>query len=91
MHLPGQVPDRFEVFVNGVRQQPGTDFRVEDRTLVFDRDLRKEDRLGLWRWFLGAWGIGTYGQNDSVDVQFELAGRPQVAERLDIDHAPSDV
>ena len=58
---------------------------------MFERELRKEGRLGAWRWFLGAWGIGTYRQNDSIDVQYEIGGRPQVAEGLDIDHAPSQV
>ncbi len=79
------------VYVNGVRQEPGTDYRVRGRRLVFERELRKEGRLGLWRWFLGAWGIGTYRQNDSVDVQYELDGRPQVAEGLDIEHVPGEV
>jgi hypothetical protein len=83
--LPPQVPDRFEVYVNGVRQRPGADFRLDGRTLVFDRELKKEGRLGLWRWFLGAWGIGTYRQNDSVDVRFEAGGRPGVVEGLDIE------
>ena len=85
MRLPRQVPERFEVFVNGVHQTPGTDYRVEGRTLVFERDLRKEGRLGLWRWFLGAWGIGTSRQTDSVDVQYDVRGMPQVAEGLDIE------
>ncbi len=83
--LPRQVPARFEVFVNGVPQRRGTDYRVEGRTLVFDRELRKEGRLGLWRWFLGAWGIGTYRQNDSVDVRYEVGGVPRVVEGLDIE------
>ena len=39
----------------------------------------------MWRWFLGAWGIGTYRQNDSIDVQYDVRGRPQVAEGLDIE------
>jgi hypothetical protein len=85
--LPPQVPAKFEVYVNGVHQKAGADFRVEGRTLVFDRELKKEGRLGLWRWFLGAWGIGTYRQNDSVDVRYEAAGRPQVVEGLDIQPA----
>jgi hypothetical protein len=85
VRLPRQVPDDFEVFVNGVHQRRGVDFRVEGRTLVFDRELKKEGRLGLWRWFLGAWGIGTYRQNDSVDVQYQVRGLPQVAEGLDIE------
>ena len=73
------------MFVNGVPQQRGADFRVEGRRLVFERELRKEERLGLWRWFLGAWGIGTYRQNDSVDLRYEIEGRPQLAEGLDIE------
>ena len=85
MRLPRQVPEHFEVFVNGVRQTRGNDFRVEGRTLVFERELRKEGRLGMWRWFLGAWGIGTYRQNDSVDVQYDIRGMPQIAEGLEIE------
>ena len=83
--LPSQVPDQFEVFLNGVPQQRGRDYRVEGRTLIFDRELKKEGRLGAWRWFLGAWGIGTYRQNDSVDVRYEAAGAPRVVEGLDIE------
>ena len=79
------MPDEFEVYVNGVHQRPGRDFVVEARALVFGRELRKEGRLGLWRWFLGAWGIGTYRQNDSVDVRYEAAGAPRVIEGLDIE------
>ncbi len=89
--LPPQVPAQFEVFVNGVPQQRGADYHVEGRTLVFERELRKEGRLGLWRWFLGAWGIGTYRQNDSVDVRYEAAGAPRVIEGLDIEPPSASV
>ena len=88
--LPDHVPDDgFEVFLNGVPQQRGRDYRLSGRTLVFDRELKKEGRLGLWRWFLGAWGIGTYRQNDSVDVRYDVGGKPQLAEGLEIQ--PQDV
>ena len=43
---------------NGVRQQEGSDFRVEGGVLIFDPELVKEGRLGFWRWFWGAWGSG---------------------------------
>ena len=89
--LPAYVPEAFEVFVNGVPQQRGADYRVEARVLVFERELKKEGQLGLWRWFLGAWGIGTYRQNDSVDVQYEAGGRPRVAEALDIELSAGQV
>ncbi len=83
--LPAYVPEAFEVFVNGVPQQRGADYRVEGRVLVFERELKKEGELGLWRWFLGAWGIGTYRQNDSVDVRYEAGGQPRIVQGLEIE------
>jgi hypothetical protein len=84
VRLPPQVQPPFEVYLSGVPQREGEDYRLEDRTLVFDRVLRK-DKVSGWRWFLGAWGVGTYRQNDSVDVRYTLNGRPMVAEGLDIE------
>ena len=83
MQLPDGVGESFEVFVNGVVQQPGRDFRREGDELVFDRQLAREGRLGFWRWlslFLGV--AGTYRQNDSVDVVYQLDGRRIVATSL---------
>ena len=83
VQLPPAAGDRYEVFLNGVRQEPGRDFRVDGNELVFDRLLAKEGRLGFWRWlslFLGV--AGTYRQNDSVDVVYEAAGRRHVAAGL---------
>jgi hypothetical protein len=83
--LPDEVREPYEVYVNGVRQQPGSDFQVKGRTLMFERELRK-DRISKRRWLLGAWGVGTYKQDDSVDVRYEAAdGSPRVAEGLDIE------
>ena len=50
--------------------------------LRFPRRLRR-DRVSGWRWLVGAFGIGTYRQDDSVDVRYERDGRPMLAERLD--------
>jgi hypothetical protein len=83
VQLPGAVGEHFEVFVNGVVQQPGRDFRQEGDELVFERRLAHEGRLGFWRWlslFLGV--AGTYRQNDSVDVVYESGGRRIVATGL---------
>ena len=87
--LPASVRAPFDVYVNGVRQQQGVDYELRDRALVFDRELKKEGKLGFWRWFLGAWGVGTYRQNDSVDVSYERNGRAALVEGLDIEYAPS--
>ena len=83
--LPPGVREPFTVFVNGVRQQPGTDYQVRDGALVFEKQLVKERKLGFWKWFLGAWGIGTYGRNDQVDVAWEQDGAPRVAHALDVE------
>jgi hypothetical protein len=80
--LPSQVRGDYAVFVNGVPQREGEDYRVVGRELHFTRELKQEGKLGFWRWFLGAWGIGTYREHDSVDVQYEIEGRPMVAEGL---------
>jgi hypothetical protein len=83
VQLPAGVGERLEVFVNGVAQQAGHDFRREGDKLVFDRRLAREGKLGFWRWlslFLGV--AGTYRQNDSVDVVYEQAGRRVVAAGL---------
>ncbi len=72
--------------MNGVRQQPGVDFRLEGRSLVFDRPLAREGRLGFWRWLSLLAGVaGTYRRNDAVDVVYEAAGgRRAVAAALPI-------
>ena len=45
----------------------------------------QEGKLGFWRWFWGAWGIGTYRKDDQVDVAWEVDGHPQVGHKLPIE------
>jgi hypothetical protein len=84
--LPGDVTRPFEVYLNGVPQQEGVDYRVESGRLVFERELRSEGKLGFWRW-LSMWvgAAGTYRQNDSVDVVYERDGRKVVAAKLPLE------
>jgi hypothetical protein len=88
------VTEPFEVFLNGVPQQPGRDYQVEGRMLVFDRPLAREGRLGFWRWLSLFLGIaGTYRQNDSVDLVYQAGGRRTVVTGLPFQaeetHSPS--
>ncbi|MGI9094213.1 MAG: hypothetical protein ACR2F4_01390 [Thermoleophilaceae bacterium] len=81
--LPRGAEPPFRVFVSGMPQTEGEDYEVEDTELVFTRVLVKE-RVGFWRWtamFFALWG--SYGRNDTVDVQYEMGGRKQVATGLD--------
>ena len=82
--LPRGAEPPYEVWVNGVRQRDGEDYTVTDGGLVFSKPLEKE-RIGMGRWtaiFLGLWG--SYGKNDSVDVQYRLGNREMLATGLEI-------
>jgi hypothetical protein len=82
--LPRGAEPPYRVFVNGVPQQPGSDYDVVGDELHFTRPLEKE-RIGLGRWtamFLGL--FGSYGKNDQVDVQYRLGDRDVHATGLDI-------
>jgi hypothetical protein len=81
--LPPGVRPPYEVYINGVRQELGRDFRVSDGQLVFARELVQQ-KLGAKAWLMGMWGIGTYKRNDEIDVRYELNGRPMVAQALNI-------
>ena len=84
--LPADAEPPFNVFVNGVRQAEGTDYRVLKGHLVFSKPLAKEGKLGFWRWLMMFLAIaGTYRRNDSVDVQYEVRGEVRVATGLDIE------
>ena len=79
VELPSHVPPAFEVYVGGVRQQPGTDFELEGRSLVFPRPIAQEGRLGFWRWASMWLGIaGTYRKHEAVDLVYEHNGRRMV-------------
>jgi hypothetical protein len=85
VRLPREVREPYQVFLNGVPQELGTDFVIREGALVFEGELRK-DKISKRRWLLGAWGVGTYRQNDSVDVRYEAAdGSPRLAEALEIE------
>ena len=82
--LPPGVREPFEVYVNGVRQELGSDYRVSARASSCSTRELVQQKLGPWAWFLGFWGIGTYKRNDEVDVRYELRGQPMVAHALEI-------
>ena len=76
--LPPGVRSPFEVYVNGVRQELGVDYRIASGELLFERELVRQ-KLSGWAWFLGFWGIGTYKRNDEIDVRYEVDGEPRLA------------
>jgi hypothetical protein len=80
VQLPPGVGDRYEVYVNGVRQALGEDFDRLGDELVFRRELAQEGRLGPIRWLSMLLGVaGTYRKHENVDVVYEQGGRRTVA------------
>jgi hypothetical protein len=76
--LPSGVRSPFQVFVNGVPQELGTDYRVVNGELVFERELVQQ-KLNKRAWALGFWGVGTYKRNDEIDVRYEIDGETRLA------------
>jgi len=84
VRLPPGADRPISVFVNGIEQQEGTDYEIDRGTVVFARDILKEE-LGFGRWlamFLGL--FGTYREHETVDVQFTRDGRVELASDLPV-------
>ena len=80
--LPAAAKPPLRVFVNAVPQHEGRDYTLGDGELLFSRSLVKE-KVGFLRWtamFLAL--FGSYGRNDSVDVEYTAGGRKVVATNL---------
>jgi hypothetical protein len=90
VNLPPDADDDLEVYINGVLQQPDVDYYVDRGALVFDRALRR-DRVSRWRWFLGAWGVGTYRQDDTVDIRYDRDGQIRSVHALPIKVVDDDL
>jgi hypothetical protein len=77
--LPRYVTRPYEVYVNGVPQNEGTDFEAIGTSLLFRRPLAREGRLSWWRWLSMFLGIaGTYRKHETVDVVYTIDGRRTV-------------
>jgi hypothetical protein len=84
--LPDGLHPPYGVFVNGVRQIAGKDYRQEGRYLLFRETLVREGRLGFWRWFGLFLGVAnTYRANDGVDVTCRIKDRPAAFTALPIE------
>ena len=78
VRLPDDAEPPIAVYINGVRQQQGSDYRVERGHVVFPRQIVKEQVSG-GRWlamFLGL--FGSYGKNEIVDVEYRRGGRTEL-------------
>ncbi len=85
VRLPRGAEPPFTVFINGVEQSEGDDYRVSGGEIVFSRPILKEAKVGFARWLAMLIGLfGTYRKDETVDVQFTRAGKVALASDLQI-------
>jgi hypothetical protein len=81
--LPDAVDGNFDVYVNGILQARGADYRIDGRTLIFNRSLIPEIKMSKLQLLRAALGIaGTYNKYDTVDITYQSNGRNHVATGL---------
>ncbi|MDQ2939703.1 MAG: hypothetical protein M3R23_04135 [Actinomycetota bacterium] len=85
VRLPGGAEPPFTVFINGVEQSEGDDYRVSGGEIVFSRPIVKEKKLTGVRWLSMLAGIaGTYRKHETVDLEFRRGGKVELASDLPI-------
>ena len=79
-----EVDSNFDVYVNGILQEYGTDYELDGRTLVFPRPLTAEVKMTKFQFVRAALGIaGTYTKHDNIDIVYQHDGRRLVATGLE--------
>ena len=82
--LPAGAEAPYTVFVNGIEQREGADYRVAAGEIVFTRDIVKEE-VGKGRWLAMYLGLfGTYRKNETIDLQFVRAGKTELLSDLPV-------
>jgi hypothetical protein len=85
VRLPRGAEPPIRVYVNGVEQTEGTDYRVQSGEIVFERPIVKEGKVGGLRWLAMLLGLfGTYRQHETVDLEYGLGGQIKLASDVEI-------
>jgi hypothetical protein len=85
VRLPRGAEPPYAVFVNGVRQSEGSDYRVQGREITFTRPIVKEGKVSGVRWLAMLLGLfGTYRKHEVVDVEYRLRGGTKLASDVDV-------
>jgi hypothetical protein len=85
VRLPAGAEPPIKVFINGVEQSEGGDYKLSGGEIVFGRPILKEAKVGFGRWLAMLVGLfGTYRTHETVDVQFTRGGKVELASDLPI-------
>ena len=82
--LPRGASEPIRVHINGVEQPRGEVWDVGDGEILFTRPIVKE-HLSRGRWMAMYLGLfGSYRKNETVDVEYTLAGAPKLASDVEV-------
>jgi hypothetical protein len=82
--LPAGAEAPYTVFINGVEQREGVDYRLSAGEIVFTREIVKE-KVGTGRWLAMYLGLfGTYRKNETIDLQFSREGKVTLVSDLPV-------
>jgi hypothetical protein len=85
VRLPAGASPPITVYVNGVAQSEGDDYRVQGSNIVFNRPIVKEGKLGAIRWLSMLIGVvGSYRKHETVDVEYRSGGQVKLASDVEI-------
>jgi hypothetical protein len=85
VRLPAGAEPPIVVYVNGVAQTEGEDYRIERSDIVFSRPIVKEGKLGAIRWLSMLIGVvGSYRKHETVDVEYRSGGQVKLASDVEI-------
>lgn len=82
--LPEEAEQPIVVFVNGVAQTEGTDYLLRDNEILFTRDIIKETKSGKKKLVMLLGVVGFYNKNETIDVQYQKAGKTELAGDLPV-------
>ena len=83
--LPRGAAPPIVVYINGVAQTEGTDYKIADGTIVFAEPIMKEGKLsGARKLSLFVGLVGTYRKHEVVDVEYRLEGKTELGSDLEV-------
>ncbi len=82
--LPAGAEQPILVFVNGQQQVEGDDYDVVGNEVVFTREIIKEQLSFARKAAMFFSVFGTYRKHETIDVQFQLAGKTELAGDLPV-------
>ena len=86
VRLPRGAQPPIRVYINGVRQAEGTDYRIERGAILFREPIVKEGRVGGLRGLAMYIGLfGSYRRHETIDVEYTLDGKVHLASDLPVE------